>query len=250
MPGYKVGHKFTPRPSGRVEADRVALHYSKTTESHGPRKTYLVGDDGELIETGLQYKVVSFDQPEPGIPELDNDEDITAEVESSRGSSLDSELDAVCAQLTDEDRMLMEEFGMTEEEFAEYISDVDSFGTASSDRSSVLSVETDANDDAPVETTVSPAAIKELEGAVSMERARNTVLRTRKRATDHKPGRSHDPGVGLLGGFFENLTLSTSSSTSRTRWRRGPRALPKLCRKEVLDYGYVKDYASGLLASG
>ncbi|KAI0600935.1 hypothetical protein F4775DRAFT_607993 [Biscogniauxia sp. FL1348] len=156
MPGYKVGHNFTSRPSGRIEADRVALHYSKTTESNTPRKTYLIDDDGELIETGLQYEVISFDQSDPEMVDFDSDEDITAEAESSSGSSLDSEFDGVCVQLTDEDRMLMEEFGMTEEEFAEYISDVDSFGTASPDSSSLLPVDTDANDDSLVETTVAP----------------------------------------------------------------------------------------------
>ncbi|KAI1490409.1 hypothetical protein F5X96DRAFT_694713 [Biscogniauxia mediterranea] len=288
MPGYKVGHEFAPRPSGRVEADRVALHYSKTTESHGPRKTYLIGDDGELIETGLQYRVVSFDQPEPGMPELDSDGDITAGVESSRGSSLDSELDAVCEQLTDEDRMLMEEFGMTEEEFAEYISDVDSFGTASSDRSSILSVETDASDDAPVEATVSPAVRIDDDAdrlIELLERHRGSLIcpvltrlacKLGKKVRIHRAfgklrswrvlspwsghatqssGSDQDAKPAVKKQRYLADTDGTSSAdfcidVPYARSRRGPRALPKPCGKEVPDDGYVKDCAAGLLASG
>ncbi|KAI1338644.1 hypothetical protein F5Y15DRAFT_123371 [Xylariaceae sp. FL0016] len=126
--GFKVGSAFQTGLQVFQDSPKdVALSY--TYEQYTPategRKTYFIDDDGVLIETGLQYRVVS------------RSDSTEALVSSSSNPDADEQVASVQRRLEEEDLELMRELGISAEEYYSIIADTDSFGTASSTRSSV-----------------------------------------------------------------------------------------------------------------
>ncbi|CAJ2512372.1 Uu.00g053870.m01.CDS01 [Anthostomella pinea] len=120
----------------------VKLSYSLIkhgAEKPPSRKTYFIEDDGRIVETGLQWQVTTRHSDDDFD---DSDEETLVAADDSGAASpkpdfnSNAKMDEIKRKLREDDLKFMAEVGLSGEEFAEYIAQADSFGSAPSTRSS------------------------------------------------------------------------------------------------------------------